>query len=223
MKKKTLVSWSSGKDCAWALHTLRQDPSVEVVGLFTVLNEQSERVGMHTTRLALLQQQAAAAELPLHIAYLPEHPCSNEKYDAVMGKAVADFIAQGIQCIAFGDLFLEDIRAYREAKMADTGIELLFPLWNTPTDALAQQMLASGLETYISSVDLAKLPADVAGQPWTAELLETFPEGVDPCGENGEIHTIVVNGPMFTQRIDVSVGPITEEHGYAYADILPAN
>jgi diphthamide synthase (EF-2-diphthine--ammonia ligase) len=200
---------------------LHQDPNVEVVGLFTVLNAQSERVGMHTTRLELLQQQAAAAELPLHIAYLPEHPCSNEKYDAVMGKAVADFVAQGVQCIAFGDLFLEDIRAYRDAKMAGTGIELLFPLRKIPTAELAQQMLASGLETYISSVDLATLPANVAGQRWTAELLAIFPADVAPCGENGEIHTIVVNGPMFTRGIDVTVGAISEEGGYAYADILP--
>ena len=176
---------------------------------------------MHTTRLELLQQQAAAAQLPLHIVYLPEHPCSNEKYDAVMGTAVADFIAQGIQCIAFGDLFLEDIRAYRESKMAGTGIELLFPLWNIPTTELAQQMLAGGLETYISSVDLANPPASVAGQRWTNELLATFPADVDPCGENGEIHTIVVNGPMFAQRISVTVGAISDAGGYAYADILP--
>ncbi len=219
MKRKTLVSWSSGKDCAWALHCLRSDPTIEVVGLFSIITAGTERIAMHTTRLELVRLQADAIGLPLHLAYLPEHPCSNETYEAVMAQAIQGFIAQGIECIAFGDLFLEDIRAYRESKMHGTGIKALFPLWAMPTQALAQVMLDSGIETYISSVDLSALPRSYAGRRVTADLLDSLPDGIDHCGENGETHTIVVDGPMFQQRVPVEIGAITAANGYAYADI----
>ncbi len=222
MRKKTLLSWSSGKDSAWALHVLRQDPTIEVAGLFSVLNERYNRVSMHATRAVLLRQQAEAAGLTLHTINLPA-PCASEQYDAIMGASVAGFAANGIDCMAFGDLFLEDIRQYREERLKDTGITPLFPLWQIPTTELAEQMLAAGLEAYISSVDLTKLPASFAGRRWTSDLLQELPPGIDPCGENGEMHTIVVGGPMLKQRIAVEVGEVVQRDGFAYADIIPVH
>ncbi len=222
MRKKTLLSWSSGKDSAWSLYVLRQDPAIEVVGLFSVMNEQANRVSMHATREVLLQRQARAAGLALETIYLPD-PCTMELSNTVMGEFVARVAARGIDCIAFGDLFLEDIRQYREEQLKSTGIEPLFPLWQIPTVKLAEEMLAAGLEAYISSVDLKKLPAGFVGRQWTRELLKELPAGVDPCGENGEFHTIVVNGPMFEKRIEVEVGEVVQRTGFAYVDIIPKN
>ena len=218
--KRTLLSWSSGKDGAWALHVLRRDPSVEIVGMFTVVNERFNRVSMHSTRAELLRRQAAAAGLKLRTVSLPD-PCTNGRYEDVMERFTADCAQDGIERIAFGDLFLEDVRRYRESRLSGTGIVPMFPLWGTPSSELAEEMLASGLEAYISSVDLARLPAGFAGRLWSRELLRDFPSGVDPCGENGEIHTIVVSGPMFEQRIEVEVGEIVQRDGFAYADIIP--
>jgi uncharacterized protein (TIGR00290 family) len=220
MKKKTIMSWSSGKDSAWALHILRQDPTVEVTGLFSVLHEQYDHVAMHATRAELLRRQAEAVGLPLHTIKLPA-PCANQQYDEVMGKCIAGLAAEGFDSMAFGDLFLEDLRQYREERLRGTGITPLFPLWRIPSSELAEQMLAAGLESYISSVDLAKLPASFAGRRWSRDLLKELPPGVDPCGENGEMHTIVVGGPMLKQRIEVEVGEVTQRDGFAYADIIP--
>jgi len=220
MAKRVLLSWSSGKDAAWALHVLRDDPGVEVVGLFSSVNERYERVSMHATRAALVARQAAAVGLPLHEVRLPD-PCTNEQYREVMGGFVAECRAGGIGCMAFGDLFLEDVRRYREEQLADTGIEPVFPLWGLPTGELADRMLAHGLEAYVSSVDLKKLPVEVAGRRWSRDLIADLPPGTDPCGENGEMHTIVTNGPMFRERIDTTVGEIVERDGFAYADIIP--
>jgi uncharacterized protein (TIGR00290 family) len=220
MGKKTLLSWSSGKDSAWALHVLRQDPAVEVVGLFSVLNERFNRVSMHATRAELLCQQAEAAGLALQTINLPD-PCTNERCDAIMGEFVTEVATRGIECIAFGDLFLEDVRQYREKQLAGSGIEPLFPLWRVPTVELAEQMLAAGLEAYISSVDLKKLPATFAGRRWSRDLLRELPSGVDPCGENGEIHTVVAGGPMFEKRIAVEIGEVVQRNGFAYADVIP--
>ena len=220
MRKKTLLSWSSGKDSAWVLHLLRQDPRFELVGLFSTLNERFNRVAMHSTRAELLRRQADAAGLPLQTINLPD-PCTNECYEAIMGRFVSESVAEGIECIAFGDLFLEDIRHYRERQLSGTGIEPLFPLWRLPTSELAEQMLAAGLQAYLSAVDLKKLPASFVGRPWSRELLSELPSGVDPCGENGEFHTIVVAGPMFEGRIEVEVGDVVERNGCVYADIIP--
>jgi len=220
--KKTLLSWSSGKDSAWALHLLRQDPATDLLGLFTVMNQKYNRVSMHATRLKLLHRQAEAACLPIQLINLPD-PCTNNQCDAIMRKFVAQCAAKGIERIAFGDLFLEDIRRYRENQLVGTGIEPVFPLWNIPTAELAEQMLARGMEAYLSSIDLAKLPACYAGRKWSRELLKEFPEGTDPCGENGEIHTVVVGGPMFRKTIPVTVGETVERDGFAYADIIPMN
>jgi len=220
MRRKTLLSWSSGKDSAWSLYLLRQDPAIEVIGLFSVMNEQANRASMHATRERLLFLQAEAAGLALETINLPD-PCTMEQSDAIMGEFVAGVAARGIACIAFGDLFLEDIRQYREEQLKSTGIEPLFPLWRIPSIELADEMLTAGLEAYISSVDLQKLPVSFTGRRWSRGLLEELPAGVDPCGENGEFHTIVVNGPMFEKRIEVAVGEIVQRNGFAYADIIP--
>jgi uncharacterized protein (TIGR00290 family) len=220
MKRRTLLSWSSGKDSAWALHLLRQDPGIDLLGLFTVMNEQFNRVSMHSTRRVLLERQADAVGLPLQTINLPD-PCTNEECDTIMRQFVMKSAANGVQCAAFGDLFLEDVRKYREDQLKGTRIEPVFPLWGTPTRELAEQMLSAGLDAYISSVDLKKLPARFAGRKWSRELIAELPQDIDPCGENGEIHTVVVGGPMFRRPISISVGEIVERNGFAYADIIP--
>jgi diphthamide synthase (EF-2-diphthine--ammonia ligase) len=178
MKKKTLLSWSSGKDSAWALHLLRQDPTIDLLGLFTVMNRKYNRVSMHATRLEMLQRQAKGVDLLLQTINLPDS-CTNEQCDAVMRNFVTESTTKGIQCMAFGDLFLEDVRKYRENQLKGTGIEPLFPLWGIPTGQLAEQMLSAGLEAYISSVDLKKLPSHFAGRKWSRDLIAEFPQGTD--------------------------------------------
>jgi uncharacterized protein (TIGR00290 family) len=220
--KKTVLSWSSGKDSAWAMHLLRQDPGIDLIGLFTVMNEQFNRVSMHSTRRELLQRQADAVGLPLQTINLPD-PCTNEQCDTIMREFVMESAAHGVRCMAFGDLFLEDVRKYREDQLRATGINPIFPLCGTPTRELAEQMLSAGLEAYVSSVDLKKLPARLAGKKWSRKLISELPEHIDPCGENGEIHTIAVGGPMFRSPISVRVGEIVERNGFAYADIVPTN
>ena len=222
MKKKTLLSWSSGKDSAWALHLLRQNPRFDVLGLFTVMNRTSARVSMHATRPEILQRQADRVGLPLRTIDLPD-PCTNEECDAVMRHFVMESVSKGIECMAFGDLFLEDIRKYRESQLIGTGIEPIFPLWEIPTAELAEQMLSAGIEAYVSSVDLKKLPPHFAGRKWSRDLMRELPQDCDPCGENGEIHTVVVGGPMFTKSIPIRIGEIVERNGFAYADIIPMN
>ncbi|HQO81414.1 MAG TPA: adenine nucleotide alpha hydrolase [Deltaproteobacteria bacterium] len=219
--KKTLLSWSSGKDSAWALHVLRRDPAVEIAGMFTVISDRSDRVSMHSTRAGLLRDQADAAGMALRIVRIPDC-CTNEQYDAVMARFTAECAQEGIECMAFGDLSLEDVRRYRERRLKGTGIAPLFPLWGADTLELAEEMLAAGLETYISCVDLDRLPAGFAGRIWTRDLIGELPPGADPCGENGEFHTIVTAGPMFGRRIRVDIGGIVLRDGFAYADIIPA-
>jgi len=221
MKKKTLLSWSSGKDSAWTLYKLQQDPEIEIVGLFTVINEKYDRASMHATRLDLLKRQAKAAGLPIETINLPDQ-CSNDQCGAIMGQYINNVEGRSIEYIAFGDLFLEDIRQYREKQLQTTSIKPIFPLWKIPTWELADEMLTAGLEAYVSSVDLAKLPAEIAGRKWTRELLDEIPAECDPCGENGEMHTIVTGGPMFTSSIPVRVDEILTRNGFAYADIIPA-
>ncbi len=220
MKKKTLLSWSSGKDSAWALHVLRQDPEIELVGLFTVINEKYERASMHATRIAMLDRQAEKAGLPIETVSLPDR-CTDEECNGIMETFIRDVETRGIECVAFGDLYLEDIRQYRENQLKLTTLEPLFPLWRIPTRELADQMLAGGLQAYVSSVDLAKLPKEFAGRKWDRQLLRDIPAECDPCGENGEMHTIVTGGPMFTGVIPVRVGEIVTRGDFAYADIIP--
>ena len=218
---KALIAWSSGKDSAWSLYEARRAGEYDIVGALTTVTDAFARVSMHGVREAILQAQLEAAGLPSIVVRIP-YPCPNEIYEARMAEALAAAKAGGISAIVFGDLFLEDIRAYRVAKLAGTGIEPLFPLWQRPTDQLARDMIAGGLETYLATVDLRKLPMSFAGRKFDATLLADFPDGIDPCGENGEFHSCVVAGPMFSRRIEVSVGETVERDGFAYADLVPA-
>jgi uncharacterized protein (TIGR00290 family) len=219
--KKILLSWSGGKDSAWALHILRRAGEFEVGGLLTTVNEEFGRVAIHGFREELLDRQTAAAELPLWKVPLP-FPCSNEEYEARMAAVCERAVREGFDGIAFGDLFLEEIRAYRVAKLAGTGLEPIFPIWGIPTDQLAAQMMAGGLRARLTCVDPRKVPAEFAGREWNAELLKELPAGVDPCGENGEFHSFAYAGPMFRQVISVVPGERVERDGFVYADLLPA-
>jgi len=221
-KKRVLLSWSSGKDSAWSLHLLRNMPDVEVVGLLTTLNAEFDRVAMHAVRSTILRMQADAAGLPLITAPLP-WPCSNEDYERIMASTLAQARGElSMTHVAFGDLFLEDIRAYREAKMASTGLGTLYPVWGIPTDQLARDMVDGGLVTVLTCVDPRRLDRSFAGRHFDHALLADLPAGVDPCGENGEFHTCVVDGPMFTRALDVEVGEVVERDGFVFADVLPA-
>lgn len=218
--KRTLLAWSSGKDSAYCLHVLRLRTDVEVVGLLTTLNERYDRVAMHAVRRELLEAQAEAAGLPLFIVSIPD-PCPNAAYEAAMEKALAAARQQGIAAVAFGDLFLEDVRRYREQRLADSGIMPLFPLWGRPTGALAAEMLAAGLRARITCIDPRALPASFAGREFDAALLATLPGGVDPCGENGEFHTFAWDGPMFRHAVPVRGGEVVTRDGFVFADLLP--
>jgi len=220
---KILVSWSSGKDAAWMLHQLRLAHPKSVGGLLTTTNEAFDRVAMHGVRREILEAQAAAAGLPLHVVPLP-WPCSNDEYDARLGAAVARAVADGFTHVAFGDLFLEDVRRYREERLAGTGLTPLFPLWRTtPTAALAREMVAGGLRAYLSTVDPRVLDASFAGRAFDAALLDSLPPAVDPCGERGEFHSCVVAGPMFARPLDVVVGETVTRDGFAFADLRLAS
>jgi uncharacterized protein (TIGR00290 family) len=220
-KPKALVAWSSGKDSAWSLHRLRAEGEVEIVGAFTTVTEGVDRVSMHGVREELLRAQLAAARLPATIVRIPL-PCPNEIYEARMAAAMNQAKAAGVTHIIFGDLFLEDIRAYREAQLAKVGMTAIFPLWHCPTAALAREMIAAGLRARLVSVDLAKLPADFAGMSFDAALLASLPVGIDPCGENGEFHTFACAGPMFDREIAVRNGETVTRNGFAYSDLLRA-
>ena len=220
--KKTLLSWSSGKDSAWALHALRQRSDVEVVGLMTTMNQLYQRIAIHAVRLELLERQAEAVGLPLHIINLP-YPCTNSQYEKAMEEFIRQSQQQRIECMAFGDLFLADIKEYREAKLSGTGITPLFPIWLTPTDKLAKDMISSGLRAVVTCVDPKQVPASFAGREFNEQFLIDLPDQVDPCGERGEFHTFAFDGPMFDRAVDVEVGEVTEREGFIYADVLPTS
>ncbi len=222
MKPKVLLSWSSGKDSAWALHALRQRGEAEVVGLVTTLNEAFGRVAMHGVRAGLVQAQADAAVLPLWRVPLP-WPCSNDEYEIRMRAIIEKARSVGVTAFAFGDLFLADIRAYRERQLAGTGIEPLFPIWGTPagTHSLARDMIAAGFRATLACVDPRHLSPAFAGREFDGELLADLPPGVDPCGENGEFHTFCHAGPVFDRTISVRVGDVVERDGFCFADLLP--
>lgn len=214
------LSWSSGKDSAWALHLLRTGGSA-VAGLFTTVNAANDRVAMHAVRRQLLEAQAAAAGVPLHVIPLP-WPCANADYERIMAAFIAEARAAGVTEMAFGDLFLKDIRAYRESNFAGTGIAPVFPVWGIETATLARDMIAAGLSARLTSVDLARLELSYAGRCFDADLLACLPASIDPCGENGEFHTFVTEGPMFSSAIAVTVGEVVSRDGFAFADLLPA-
>lgn len=214
---RVLLSWSSGKDSAWTLHVLHQRPDCEVVGLLTTLNSEFNRVAMHGTRRSVLQAQAEAAGLPLWDVPLP-WPCSNAAYEARMREVCGRAVAEKVDAIAFGDLFLEDVRVYREKQLRDTGLQPLFPLWQLPTAALAREMIAGGLRAKLTCVDTQQLSADFVGRDFDERLRSNLPGTVDPCGERGEFHTCVYAGPMFTTSIALEPGEVVIRERFAYAD-----
>ena len=224
MKARVLLSWSSGKDSAWSLYRLRQQADVEIVGLLTTFNQAAERVAMHAVRQTLVEAQAAAVGVPLWPADLP-FPCSTEHYADIMRGVIQRAQTAGITHMAFGDLFLEDIRTYRETMLAGTGIAPLFPLWGTAADTpgLAQNMLDGGLRAVLTCVDPKQLPAAFCGRAYDEALLADLPAGVDPCGENGEFHTFCHGGPMFTQDIPITVGASLTRDGFGFTDVTPAS
>jgi uncharacterized protein (TIGR00290 family) len=219
-KPKAWISWSTGKDSAWALHTVRQQGEVEIVALLSTLNAKFARVAMHAVREELLDAQAAALGLPVVKVPLP-WPCPNETYEQAMAQAMTLARDEGIRSIIFGDLFLEDVRKYREQKLAATGIQPLFPLWGLNTTELAHQMVSAGLRARLTCVDPSKLPAEFAGRTFDEQLLKDLPEGVDPCGENGEFHTFAFEGPMFGAGIPLKTGEVVRRDNFVFADILP--
>ncbi|GEJ59127.1 adenine nucleotide alpha hydrolase [Anaeromyxobacter diazotrophicus] len=215
------VAWSSGKDSAWALREVQRAGEVEVVGLLTTVTSEFGRVSMHAVREALLDQQAERLGLPCRKVRIP-WPCPNEAYEREMERALAEASAAGVSRVVFGDLFLPDVRAYREAKLAGTGIEPLFPLWGRDTARLARDMLDGGLEATLTCVDPRRLGREHAGRAFDAALLDALPAGVDPCGENGEFHTFVSAGPMFREPVRVVAGEVVEREGFVFADLKPA-
>jgi uncharacterized protein (TIGR00290 family) len=218
MRKKTMLAWSSGKDSAWALHILKQDPEFEVVGLFSTVNEAFNRVAMHAVRLELLMRQAQSAGLPMEIVNIP-YPCSNNDYEDRMRAFIEKAKDEKIECIAFGDLFLEDVRRYREEKLAGTGITPIFPLWGIPTRTLSKEMIRNGLRAVITCLDPKHIPPEFAGSEYSESFLEQIPESVDPCGENGEFHSFAYAGPMFNETIAISAGEVVQRDGFVFADI----
>jgi uncharacterized protein (TIGR00290 family) len=214
------MSWSSGKDSALALHATRQAGEVEVVGLLTTVNSSVDRVAMHAVRRSLLEAQADSLNLPLHVVELP-WPCPNEVYEERMAAACTAAQAAGVSSMVFGDLFLEDIRAYREHSLRAVEITPLFPLWERPTDVVASDILAAGIRAVLTCVDPKQVPATLAGRWYDENLLGDLPPDADPCGENGEFHTFVVGGPGFEAPLDVTVGEIVERDGFVFADVVP--
>jgi uncharacterized protein (TIGR00290 family) len=220
--KRILLSWSSGKDSAWSLHVMRKNREHEILGLLTTFNEAANRVAMHAVRRELVERQAAATGLPLWPVYLP-WPCSNEQYERLMAEACKKAISNGIEGIAFGDLFLGDVRAYREKQLKGTALEPIFPLWGQPTHELARGMIASGLRAKLTCVDTNQLDAEFIGREFDEQLLAALPAGVDPCGEKGEFHSFVYAGPMFDLEIPVVVGETVVRDQFVFADLSSAS
>ncbi len=220
MRPKLILSWSSGKDSAFALHQLRLEQTYDIVGLVTTINQVHDRVAMHAVRRELLRAQARHAGLPLFEVDLP-YPCSNAEYEARMRSFVERAVAVGVSAVAFGDLFLEDVRAYREHQLADTGLSPVFPLWGKPTRTLAQEMIASGLKARLTCVDPKQIAASFAGRSFDQALLDELPPHADPCGERGEFHTFVWAGPMFESPLAVRLGEVLERDGFVFADLIP--
>jgi len=221
-KERIVLSWSSGKDSAWALHVLRQQARLDVCGLVTTVNDDHHRVAMHGVRISLLRAQAAAVGLPLHTVSLP-HPCSNDEYQRRVGAALQAALDSGITGIAFGDLFLEDIRRYREQQAATVGLRVHFPLWGQETGALAYEMITGGVKAVATCVDPRVCPREFAGRDFDLEFLASLPPAVDACGENGEFHTFACDGPAFSRPVPVTKGRVVEREGFVFADLILAH
>jgi len=220
--KRVWLWWSSGKDSAWTLHVLRNQPAIEVSALVTTVNERFDRVAMHAVRRDLLQAQARSAGAELRIVRIP-HPCPNADYEAAFRNTVEEARKEGVACMAFGDLFLDDVRSYRESLLENTGIEPLFPLWGRDTRELAQEMVDGGLRATITCVDPKVLPRELAGREFDSRFLAELPEDVDPCGERGEFHTFAWAGPGFSSPVACTVGETVEREGFVFTDLIPAN
>lgn len=214
------MSWSSGKDSAYALHVLKNDPEVEVMALLTTVTADYDRVSMHGVRRELLEAQALAVGLPLVVCEIP-FPCSNEEYAQLMGAVMARAVSEGIVAVAFGDLFLEDIRKYREEHLGRVGLRALFPLWGRDTSHLAEEMIDAGLKAVVTCVDPRRVPRELAGRLFDRALLRQFPDSADPCAENGELHTFAFDGPMFSAPIPIIAGETVERDGFVFTDVLP--
>jgi uncharacterized protein (TIGR00290 family) len=217
---KVVLSWSSGKDCAWTLHLLRQQPNIQVAALLTTFNSEANRVAMHAVRRALVEAQAERTGIPLWAVELP-WPCSNLEYEERMRAACQRATAEGITAFAFGDLFLQDVRDYRVRQLQGSGLEPLFPVWQTPTQQLSRDMIAGGLKAKITCVDPSKLAKSFAGRDYDLTFLRALPAGVDPCGEKGEFHTFVYDAPVFSRPVGVQTGEVVERDGFVFADLLP--
>ena len=216
--KRTLLSWSSGKDSAWSLYTLRQENEHEVVGLLTTFNQAANRVAMHAVRRSLVEAQAKAAGIPLLGVDLPQ-ACSNADYERIMRETCKAAVQSGIEYIAFGDLFLADIRAYREKQLENSGLQPIFPVWGMPTPELAWSMIKSGVRAKLTCVDPKRLAPEFVGREFDEQLLSDLPPKIDPCGENGEFHTFAYAGPMFGHNLSVEVGEIVSRDGFVFADL----
>ena len=219
-RRKAWLAWSSGKDCAWALHMAREMVDIDIVGLLTTVTDEYARVSMHGVREELLLAQAESIGLPLHIVRIPS-PCPIEAYDDLMRQALAVARSQGVGDVVFGDLFLEDVRSYRESRLREASMSAHFPLWQIDTGRLARQMLAGGMKVIVTCVDTRKLDGKMAGRAWDESFLASLPATVDPCGESGEFHTFVWDGPMFTQPIEVETGEVVEREGFVFCDVMP--
>ena len=215
---KILLSWSSGKDSAWTLHRLNDTHPGAVGGLLTTVNEAVDRVAMHAVRRSVLSAQARMTGLPLRVVPIP-HPCPNEVYEERMAAAVAEAVNEGFTHVAFGDLFLEDVRRYREERLAGTGLEPMFPVWGVPTARLAEEMIEKGLQARLSCIDTRVLDVSFAGRAFDRSLLDDLPTHVDPCGENGEFHTCVSAGPMFANALDLEAGEVVTREPFVWTDL----
>jgi uncharacterized protein (TIGR00290 family) len=222
VKIPVVLSWSGGKDCAMALYELSQSSDYQVVALLTTVSEEYKRISHHGVRDSLLELQAQAVGVPLDKIYLPSnnsHPCTNAVYERIMGDAMRRYLAQGVRTVGFGDLFLEDLRAWREKNLAGIGMQAVFPLWKRNTGTLAREIIALGFKAYLSCVE-GKVGPGFAGRNFDAALLADLPAGIDPCGENGEFHTFVYAGPIFKQPLNVVLGQVVVREGRYYADLL---
>lgn len=221
MKKKVIMSWSSGKDSAWTLYQLQKNPDIEIVGLCCTINKEAQRVAMHGVNVELVKRQAAQLNIPLDLVELP-FPCDNQQYLEIMAQYVDSLKTRGVEQFVFGDIFLEDVKFYREQMLAGTDIEAVFPLWGKDTKALSSEMVASGFKTLITCVDPSKLNADLVGQDYTQAFIDQLPQNVDPCGENGEFHSYVYDAPIFPNEIEFSKGEIVEKESFLYIDLIPS-
>lgn len=217
---KVALSWSSGKDSAWTLHVLRQQPDIQIAALITTFNAEADRVAMHAVRRVLVEAQAERTGIPLWAVELP-WPCSNSQYEERMSAVCQRACAEGITAVAFGDLFLQEVRDYRERQLHGSGLEPLFPLWRIPTQQLGRDMIAAGVKARITCVDPKKLSKSFAGRDYDRQLLQELPPEADPCGENGEFHTFVYDAPVFSRPIAVRAGEVIERDGFVFADLIP--